>query len=816
MPLTHVFNDVENRNTGVPMSGITVKAFDMASDTLLPIYADSSMTPLVPESTCTTDADGMYRFYIDTSAVYRLRFYAGSTLLSTVDNAQNVGPVGPSGPANSTYTTTADLEGADVTNASAILAEAGKAGTLTIRDYADFVAEVAADTGKVNYIRSTVTPAKVWVRTSILTDGAERVGSASGNSVQVELTARPTSATLAAEGGAALIGTTGPSNAQADIDARPTSADLAGDTGAALVGIKRNALGTTTKTIEQILLQTVFIVEFGAAFDVSTAANIGAATDDTAAWQAALAYLVTVGGGTLVLPPGASKTTAVIDIPVSVPIRITGSGMRKVYPGVFTVGTECPSTVVPYHTGQSAFRFLASSDGQGGFCGENFNVATLEDATQPNSCFGFETQGAFLYGFTFRQIGIHGFKKSGSGYPFELYFSGGSERAVGAVVINNCTINRNNWIVKTQSTCQFNGFYFTNNKAGQNGFTTGLGGLDISGHNIVIENNILESNRDAVKLSGAYQSVIVKNNYFEANVGTACIQISDALSYEVGPNNYHLVTTTVKVLLSFTGMGICLDAFWAQGPNKPNVPLIGTQAQNNRNTSIPTDPAITDNLGFYQFDGPGGLDVFQKPDLLASVTTRVSSIVRDQNPFSGEPMPMQEYTTTGTGIVSMTQTIAGSSGEWVVASILFKRTPDGGTAGQNPFLTLNVNNTAGSGTRDMPGFNWHRYWRDGEFCLLTGAIHLNTAMTSLGVYFYPHGVSPTAGRVTRYLRPFVYTVSDINKARPALDHFTMQSVTAAPTTGTWVTGDMLIRSAGGFYCCTAGGSPGTWLTLTPA
>jgi hypothetical protein len=75
-----------------------------------------------------------------------------------------------------TYATTAALEAANTTDLSAILAEAGKAGTFTIRDYSSFTAQVTADTGKVNYIRSTSDATKVWVRTTILSNGSAGVG----------------------------------------------------------------------------------------------------------------------------------------------------------------------------------------------------------------------------------------------------------------------------------------------------------------------------------------------------------------------------------------------------------------------------------------------------------------------------------------------------------------------------------------------------------------------------------------------------------------------------------------------------------------
>ncbi|MBM0237746.1 hypothetical protein JNW88_12265 [Micromonospora sp. ATA32] len=39
-----------------------------------------------------------------------------------------------------------------------------------------------------------------------------------------------------------------------------------------------------------------------------------------------------------------------------------------------------------------------------------------------------------------------------------------------------------------------------------------------------------------------------------------------------------------------------------------------------------------------------------------------------------------------------------------------------------------------------------------------------------------------------------------------------RATTGAPTTGTWVTGDVVLDSAGAVYLCTAGGTPGTWST----
>lgn len=288
MPLVHVFNDVENRSTGIPQSGITVRAFDMTSDTQIAIFLDSAGTNFPTANETMTDDTGMYFFYVADTAIYRLRFYDGSVLIRTIDNAQNVGPVGATGPANSTYATTAALEASVVTNLSAILSEAGKAGTFTIREYADFTAQVAADPGKINYIRSTSDTTKVWVRASILIEAAGRIGSTSGLTVQTDLNARPTSAFLATAAGAASIGSTGPSNVQTDLNARPTSATLAASSGSSLVGFLQSGTPSATARAVQSKLRDVKSAQDWAAFPdgaISTAAMLTAVTN---AWNAAL------------------------------------------------------------------------------------------------------------------------------------------------------------------------------------------------------------------------------------------------------------------------------------------------------------------------------------------------------------------------------------------------------------------------------------------------------------------------------------------------------------------------------------------------
>lgn len=189
MALYHVFDVVVNSNTGVPIAGVQVRVKFDGTDVIAPIYATQSGEPFTPANFCLTDVQGMYSFYVEASE-YTLEFLVGGELLKSIRNFRPA-EFGLTGPANSTYALTGDLEGANVSNISAILAEAGKAGTFTIREYADFTTEVAADTDKMNYIRSASDTTKAWVRTTILPSAAAQIGMADGRSVESAIRAKP-------------------------------------------------------------------------------------------------------------------------------------------------------------------------------------------------------------------------------------------------------------------------------------------------------------------------------------------------------------------------------------------------------------------------------------------------------------------------------------------------------------------------------------------------------------------------------------------------------------------------------------------------
>lgn len=555
----------------------------------------------------------------------------------------------------------------------------------------------------------------------------------------------------------------------------------------------------------------IHLAWFGAKFDVARFSAIADASDDSDAWEAALNYLGFIGGGTLHLPHGASKVTREIVIAHDA-IRIVGTGTRRVYPGKFGPGMNCPSTLVPMHRGRNAIRFVVSRPGGGAFCAQDFNLATLEDEGHPEAAFGWELQSAFPYGYTFHRIGIHGF-----GSAFDSYKGHGAEQAVGAVLIDDCVINRNHWIVRSLDKTQFNGFRFTNNKAGQNGYLPGQGGISISGHDVTIESNILEATRDAVFVFGAYRDVSVRGNYFEANAGDACIQLLSILGpYAVGPNNYGVLDhgrVDHKVLLKFCGLGTCIDPYWPYVVHKLAGPLTGgTEA------SMLKNAVDSGKYGFCRMDRLDGVNWSVRPPILAQAAGQVAGqagrVERETNPQTGMAMPAWTFRTSTKTHVEYRCTIAGEVDEWVVASWLFKRQPDGGPLA-NPYVSMWVNGETSGSSRDYVTYDFSKAWRDGEWCLMTLAIHLQARMTSLRLVLHPHGVQAKAGRVTRYLEPSLYTVANVNDIVPFIDNRRACSVKSPPAMGEWITGDVLYNEApvaGSVqFICRQGGSPGVWI-----
>jgi len=562
-------------------------------------------------------------------------------------------------------------------------------------------------------------------------------------------------------------------------------------------------VGAVARSLRSKLRDVVSVKDFGAVGD--------GVADDTMNIVYALAYLSIIGGGTLMFPNGSYKTTAVIDLPPNV--VLVGTGRRKAYPGVFVPGANTPATIVPTHTDRCCFRvYNTVLDANSNVAFRDINLATLGAAGSagPTAAIGFECgSGLFQRDFTFERCGIHGFTSA-----FDTYLTAGANIEMGVIKIINCAINLNNWIARSLNGTQWNGFTFLYNEAGQNGYNPGGGGLAIAAFTAAVEYNILEGQRDPVYIFGAYKGVSVRANYFEANVGVACIQLKAMRGpWFVGPNTYlglSDATLQHKVFLGTPcGMGQSTDPFWPELVYKTPLAVLGADAavgDNVLNASVDAPYARVDRVVERNWS--------QVPSYLAAALQAVTLAQRELNPQTGMPMPVQEYTTAGAGVVSLSYTIAGAAGTWVVACWLMKLQPDA-SATPDPYISMSINGVGAAGSRDYPLSGFGTYFLAGEWALITTATKVGAAgMTSLLLNLYPHGLAPTAGRVSRFLRPVVYVVDNPNKILPYIDNITAQSCAPAPMVGTWNKGDILMNSlpaAGqGHFTCTASGTPGTW------
>ena len=576
--------------------------------------------------------------------------------------------------------------------------------------------------------------------------------------------------------------------------AENTAERLASAEGSGLLGFKRDAAGSTAMTQQFRNELEVWITDFGAKFDLSEYADPADATDDLGAWDLALAYLGTRGGGKINTPHGASKVTAQLNWP-NVPISVKGSGRRKIYPGKYIPGTPVPSTLVPIHTGRAAIQFAAATAGHGMLTFEDFNLATLEEGDVPTAAFGWDTAAGFHYGTTFHRVGIHGFTSA-----FEVYKVGvGSEFACGAVKVEDCVINRNQNCWRHFNGTYVNGLTVRDNKSGQN-----TAGWDATGPNLLFEGNIMETMAVPITMNGQYRGHIAKGNYFEGNSGPYCVKANGSVSAEIGPNNYVAITTTHKAWLQFVESYVCVDPFWSGGCHKGGLPQLGNTSLGNL-----SNDSTDKYLRIDRFEGAN----YSNPPRYKSIQQFAVSAnqVREINPQTGNPMVVDERATSGNGSLAFTySTLRGDIGDWVIVCWAFKRIPDGGAAVE-PFIQMFANTSQNQ--TDHAVFRYTRVWQEGEWTLVTAAMKLAVAMTTNArVLVYPYGINPAPGRVARMVFPTAYVVDDINKVRPFFDNKHAETVSAPPTGGTWVIGDQLRRAAGGTFNFTATG----WQSVIPA
>ncbi len=551
--------------------------------------------------------------------------------------------------------------------------------------------------------------------------------------------------------------------------------------------------------------------------------NYGAAcdgvTDDLASMQLTLDAIAATSrsGGTLIVP---SHTRVVGTLYVrSENVRVSGFGRRNLQtvPLDLTLASA-PPTIIHESTGP-LFK-LSHSYPINGFSVRDVTLAHSGSRTTDTIALDFDLagDGAFARDFLFDNISVTGFYSS-----FALRASStegsGSSGQLGAVRIVNSNIMHNLWIAQCRDGKWINGFYFERCDAGQNGYDPGYGGLSVTGHNINILHNILEGQRNPVSVRGVSgRGLCIVGNYFEANVGDACVWVgSQNGPFEIGPNFYGNVMTTHKMLLDAVGGGRCVDRWWPSQVAKthplPNAIVStygGSDERHLLDTQIADKPYV-----FFDAPSPVYLDL---PKGAATVRADVpASPVPAPSAFgSVGQIPVSSATMPGTGRVSYTYTgYSGVSGEIIVATFLYRISD---ARGYYPvYVQISPDGNQSNGY-DGAAASEVYYFTDDEWRVLTVGCVAKADWTSLTIGLYPYGLNApgVAGKVSLHRPPTVYKAASADCVQPYI--YSPFSAPAIPSGGSWKVGDRIVNSApaagGAFaWCCTVAGSPGTWKAI---
>lgn len=512
--------------------------------------------------------------------------------------------------------------------------------------------------------------------------------------------------------------------------------------------------------------------------------------DDTPALQEIADYFSRVGGEWS-FPSGVFRTSAPIKLDGANPQRIGGRGKRGVYPGPFVPSARSELAVImPVHTERSALQFTGTRAGHGSIHLHGIALAAMENGPVPTAAFAWDTKHGFLRDFTFEDCSVHGFTSA-----FDLFNGGGENNAMGVLRVQRCNINRNRWIARTMDDTQWNGFFFRDNEAGQNGYLPGQGGISIRAHNAVIAGNCLEGQRDPVKLWGAMRGVTVSDNYFEANVGIGNIHLQNIRGpFEIGANTFIEIDHSKLehlVLLTNCGHGRVSGSYWGDGVHKMALPTLGNSAAADNVLSARVRSDVHGLLRMDSFDM--GTTYVRQPAHLAMATRRVAVASRQIAPWNGLVMPVAEHNTTNSNSIAVDYSIDGRIGDWVAVSCLFRREPGYGPA-SDPYLGISVNANRAPGSRDFVAFSFDEHWRSGEWCLLTAAVRLQTVMSHVSLSLSPYGIKPSRGRRTSYLNPVVYTTGSPSDIIPYIDDYVARSVVSPPDVGGFRAGDVLMNA----------------------
>lgn len=541
-------------------------------------------------------------------------------------------------------------------------------------------------------------------------------------------------------------------------------------------------------------------------------------TDDTAAIQAALDYLATLGdgggvtpfrrsGGTLFFPNGTYKTTAPL-IPLPGRYKLCGTGRFKQYSQVFDPQPDCLPTIMPVHTGRAAILVDAGSS-EVSFVIEDMNIATVETGDMPTAAIAWKSSAEFQTDYTFNRIAITGFTSA-----FDIYNSGG--QGVGLVTVNDCSITRNTHVWRNLDGQIVNVLRFIGNQAGQN-----TNGMTLEGSDIIINGNNFESNNNAINVNGTYTGLRISNNYFESNGGDYVISLGSTNNAIIENNTAGSIIATQYIQLTSDSNTVVNETSLIPQP-------IGSFNLQTKNNAIKPLYSATAGVG----KNTCSVALYYSPDLVKSTLAEgVSALYETAVTATGyhKNIPNSagySYTTSGGGIAIDTNVtgLATSVNSWIIVTLLvtYDNELDNGLAPTLYFLPDGSSDPAdGYDNVLWYEFNNSAPLVQNQTVTYTFVKKVPISMSSLKIQFYPYGLNPTAGKTCVVSNPFVYTSGSSldgmfgGNMQPFVAPSQIYQSSAAPIAGTWPTGWTLINSAptsSGYigWVCTSGGTPGTW------